>query len=252
MKFSSVGYLIRQGLRNMVANKLMTLASIGVLTACLFITGIAVLLSLNVNSYVEYLSSQNLVEVYLVDGIPEETIYDLRVAVETIDNVSTCEYISKEQALQEMKSFMGDNADLLEPYETNASTENPLPPSLRAKVIDLELLQTTVDEITAATGDYVYKINVPEDLSRVLIEIQQTVTYVGWGLVAILGIVSVVIINNTIGLTVFARRKEINIMKFVGATNTCGNNCIVACWRWILCAYLYGKFTGFHMGQKHS
>ncbi len=219
MKITSLGYLIGQGWRNMLANKLMTVASIGVLTACLFITGIAALLSLNVNNYVEYLSSQNVVEIYLTDDVPEETIYDLRVAVETLDNISICEYITKEQALQEMKVFMGENADLLEPYENNASTENPLPASLRAKVVDLTILDTTVGEITAICGSYAYKISVPEDLSRILVDIQRYVMYVGWGLVGILGIVSIVIISNTIRLTVFARRKEINIMKFVGATN---------------------------------
>ncbi len=219
MKVTSLSYLIGQGWRSMVSNKLMTLASIGVLTACLFITGIAVLLNLNVSNYVEYLSSQNVVEVYLNDDIAEQTANDLRIAVETLENVSSCEYITKAQALQEMKVFMGENADLLTPYETNASTENPLPASLRAKVIDLVFLDETVNEITTICGGYVYKISVPEDLSDVLIEIQQVVTYVGWGIVAVLGVVSIVIISNTIRLTVFARRKEINIMKYVGATN---------------------------------
>ncbi len=219
MKVTSLGYLIGQGWRSMVANKLMTLASIGVLTACLFITGIAVLLNLNVNSYVEYLSSQNVVEVYLADDTPEQTAYDLRVAVETLENISSCEYITKDMALQEMKVFMGENADLLEPYENNAASENPLPASLRAKVSDLALLDETVNEITTIVGGYTYKISVPEDLSDVLLEIQQVVSYVGWGIVAVLGIVSIVIISNTIRLTVFARRKEINIMKYVGATN---------------------------------
>ncbi len=219
MKISSLGYLMGQGLRNMVSNKLMTIASIGVLTACLFITGVAALLSLNVNNYVEYLSAQNTVEIYLVEDLSEDAIIDLRVKIETLDNVSSCEYITKEMALEEMKVLMGEDADLLTAYEGEGNTQNPLPASLRAKISNLEFLTETVSEIENITQENSYRINVPENLTQILLTIQKTVTYVGWGLVAVLGIVSVVIISNTIRLTVFSRRKEINIMKYVGATN---------------------------------
>ncbi len=219
MKITSFGYLIAQGWRNMISNKLMTIASIGVLTACLFITGVAALLSLNVTNYVEYLSAQNTVEIYLVDELTEDQIIDLRVRVETLENISSCEYISKAMAIEEMKLLMGEDADLLSAYEGEGNLENPLPASLRAQVINLEFLTSTVNEIENIMGAATYRINVPENLTQILLTIQQTVTYVGWGLVGVLGIVSVVIISNTIRLTVFSRRKEINIMKYVGATN---------------------------------
>ncbi len=220
MRISGIGYLIKQGWRSMGANKLMTFASIGVLTACLFITGIAALLSVNVNNYVNYLSSQNHVEIYLNDGVTDEMITSLQSQVQNIENVSECEYVSKAQAVEEMKLLMGEDADLLAPYEGEGNEQNPLPASFRAKIHDLEFLGETVAEIEEITSGYVYRISVPEDLSQILLSIQDIVLYVGWGLVAVLGVVSVVIISNTIRLTVFARRKEINIMKFVGATNT--------------------------------
>lgn len=219
MKFSSFRYLTKQGWHSMVANRLMTLASIGVLTACLFITGVAVLLSVNVRNYVQYLSAQNVVEVYLTEETDGATAETLRAQVDAIENVSECLYISKAQAVEEMKAEMGDNADLLVGYEGEGNAQNPLPASLRATITDLVLLGETVTQIEQICGASSYKIQVPNDLSAILVALQRVVTYVGWGLVAVLGIVSIVVISNTIRLTVFARRKEINIMKFVGATN---------------------------------
>ena len=218
MKWSSFKYLVKQGWHSMIANRLMTLASVGVLTACLVITGIAALLSVNVNSFVSYLSAQNEVEIYLND-LDAETAESLRGQVAALDNVSECTYVSKAQAVEEMKQQLGEDADLLAAYEGEGNTSNPLPASLRAKIAQLELLDETVSQISAVCGESVYKIQVPSDLSTILVSLKRVVTYVGWGLVIVLGIVSVVVISNTIRLTVFARRKEINIMKFVGATN---------------------------------
>lgn len=219
MKFSSFRYLAKQGWHSMVANRLMTLASIGVLTACLFITGVAVLLSVNVGSYVTYLSSQNVVEIYLNEDVDPATAETLRGQVDAIENVSECLYISKAQAVEEMKVGLGENADLLVGYEGEGNAQNPLPASLRATITELVTLNQTVEQIEQTCGASLDKVRVPRDLSAILVSLQRIVTYVGWGLVAVLGIVSIVVISNTIRLTVFARRKEINIMKFVGATN---------------------------------
>ncbi|MEG1175642.1 MAG: permease-like cell division protein FtsX [Ruthenibacterium sp.] len=218
MKWSSFKYLAKQGWHSMVSNRLMTLASIGVLSACLFITGVAALLSVNVNSFVAYLSAQNEVEIYLND-IDEGAAETLRAQVAAIDNVTECLYISKAEAVEQMKVQMGDDADLLTAYEGQGNSQNPLPASLRAKITKLELLNDTVAQITAVCGENTYKIQVPSDLSAILVSLKRVVTYVGWGLVLVLSIVSIVVISNTIRLTVFSRRKEINIMKFVGATN---------------------------------
>ena len=220
MKWSSFRYLVRQGWHSMVANRLMTLASVGVLTACLFITGVAALLSVNVNSFVDYLSAQNEVEVYLNDDVTAEQADALNEQVAALSNVSACAYTSKAQAVEDMKQWFGADADLLDSYAGEDNGENPLPASLVVTVEDLSLLNETVQEISGVCGASAYKIKAPGDLATVLVSLKRIVTYVGWGLVAVLGIVSIVVISNTIRLTVFARRKEINIMKFVGATNT--------------------------------
>ncbi len=225
MRITSFGYLVVQGWKSMVANRLMTIASIGVLTACLFITGIAALLSINVTNYVNFLGAQNEVEIYILDNEDESSIIDaataegLRAQIEALENVATCEYISKEQALAEMSEYLGEYSDVIAGYGTENHPMIPLPASFRASVVDLAFLSQTVEQINTICAGVVDRIDSPTNLSETLLSVESIASYVGWGLVGVLSIVSIVIISNTIRLTVFARRKEINIMKFVGATN---------------------------------
>lgn len=219
MKWSSFKYLVKQGWHNMVANRLMTLASMGVLTACLFITGIAALLSFNVNSFVDYLGSKNEVVFFLSDTVTADQVSALAAQIKGTANVASSEYISKAQAVEEMKGSLGENSDLLDSFSGEGNPSNPLPASFRVSVADPAGMDGTVSAIKALGGDMFYKVEAPSELGNAMVSLRRVANLVGWGLVAVLGIVSVVVINNTIKLTVFARRKEINIMKFVGATN---------------------------------
>ncbi len=219
MSGSGFRYLTRQGLHNLSRNKLMSVASIGVLTACLMITGIAALLSVNVNSFVDYLGAQNKVIVYLQLDADEETIDEAKQEIAKIDNILDYTYVSKEDALEETKSWIseyddGAYANVLDGYE---GENNPLYASFRVTVDDLTRISETVDKLEKLPG--VDFVDSPSELAGTLVTLKNTVNLAGWGLVAILVIVSLVVISNTIRLTVFARRKEINIMKFVGATN---------------------------------
>ena len=127
--------------------------------------------------------------------------------------------MSKEDALEETKSWIseyddGAYANVLDGYE---GENNPLYASFRVTVDDLTRISETVDKLEKLPG--VDFVDSPSELAGTLVTLKNTVNLAGWGLVAILAIVSLVVISNTIRLTVFARRKEINIMKFVGATN---------------------------------
>ena len=119
-----------------------------------------------------------------------------------------------------MREYLGDYGDIMNDYAGEGNTENPLPASFRVSVTDVADLAPTVERIkamgaytataedgTASDATVFYKVNSPSELSSTLVNLKRIVNYIGWGLVAVLG------------LTVFARRKEINIMKFVGATN---------------------------------
>ena len=213
MKWSSFQYLTRQGLHNLRANRLMSLASIGVLTACLLLTGIAGLFSANVNSLVEYLGDQNETVVYLDQGLSDEELASVDQTLRSMPGLAAVTYVSQEEVLETYKGYMSEYADLFNDFEE----DNPFHANYRVVLEDLNQLDEMIAQLEQIDG--VYSVSAPTQLSSVFLTIQRAVTYAGWALVAVLALVSVVVICNTIRLTVFARRKEINIMKYVGATN---------------------------------
>ena len=182
MRWSSFKYLVRQGWHSMIANRLMTLASVGVLAACLFITGVALLLSVNVNSFVDGLSAQNEVEFFLTDETTSDQAAQLQTQILAMDNVAECSYISKSQAVEEMKVYLGDDADVLKDYEGEGNPANPLPASFRVTVADLSRLTETVDQIKGMLGEAVSSVQSPTELGATLVNLQRVVGAVGWGL----------------------------------------------------------------------
>lgn len=213
MKWSSFRYLTKQGLHNLRANRLMSLASIGVLTACLLLTGIAGLFSANVNSLVEYLGDQNETVVYLDQSLSDEQLASVDQTLRSMPGLAAVTYVSQEEVLETYKGYMSEYADLFNDFEE----DNPFHANYRVVLEDLNQMDGMIAQLEQIDG--VYSVSAPTQLSSVFLTIQRAVTYAGWALVAVLALVSVVVISNTIRLTVFARRKEINIMKYVGATN---------------------------------
>ncbi len=214
MKWSSFKYLVRQGIHSLGTHSMMTFASIGVLTVCLVLTGIAYLFSVNVDSLIDYLGSQNETVVYLNPDLDEEQTAAVDTAIRSISGVASVQYVSKEDVLDTYKGYMEEQyADLWNAFDE----DNPFKANYRVTVKDLDNIQQISEELAAIDG--VDSVSAPLAMSNVFVQVQNVVTYAGYGLVAILAIVAVVVISNTIRITVFARRREINIMKYVGATN---------------------------------
>ncbi|WP_283128729.1 permease-like cell division protein FtsX [Allofournierella massiliensis] len=214
MKWSSFKYLARQGLHNMINNRLMSFASVGVLTVCLIITGVAGLFTANMNSLMLYLRSQNEVVVYLDENLDEAGLASVDSALRSISGLKEVTYVSKDEALDLMRDSMGDKADLFDVFE---GEENPFLANYKVILQDVGQMDEIVPQLESISG--VVDVNVPTGLSDLVVNIHKAVTVISVGLVVVLGFVSIVVISNTIRLTVFARRKEINIMKYVGATN---------------------------------
>ena len=214
MKFSNFKYLVKQGFLNFKENRIMSVASIGVVVSCLVIVGVCGLLAMNINSFAEFLGDQNEIVVYIDDSASESEVDAIDDFIKNNENIASYNYVSKEEALEEQMSYLGEYGDLLESYQGD---ENPLPASFRCKVKNLAQIQQTSDQISQLEG--VELMSTPTELAGVLVTIKNATYYGGFAVLAILVFVSVVVIANTIRLTVFARRKEINIMKFVGATN---------------------------------
>ncbi len=213
MKPSSLLYLTRQGLANLIKNRLMTAAGVGVLSVCLMIMGAAMLFTLNVDSLVAYLGSQNETVVY-IDPTASDTrageLYDEIIALEGVANAT---FVSKADVLDSYRGYMEDYSDLWAAYEE----DNPFKANYSVVVSELSRMDVLKEELEALDG--VYKVSAPTEMSDIFVNVQHVVTLVGYILVAVLAVVSLVVISNTIRLSVYSRRKEINIMKYVGATN---------------------------------
>lgn len=214
MKWSSFRYLFGQGLHAMRLNRMMTVTSVGVLTVCMVITGCAGLLSANLTSMMEWLGRQNEMVVMLDRSATEEEYLELGEEIRAIPGVSEAAYHTKQEALNELSAEMEGYASL---FEDLSGEENPLYARYTVSVSEPEQMEAIGEQISGMP--LVEVVRSPQLLVDTFLRLQRTVRAVSWGLVALLGVVSVVVIGNTIRLTVFARRREITIMKYVGATN---------------------------------
>lgn len=214
MRGSSLGYLIKEGARNVYQNRMMSFASIGVLVACLLLIGCSILFSVNVANVIGFVESQNEVVAFVSDDISDFDISNVERRIYELDNIKEVVFVSKADALEEYKVDFAENAYLLEGLEGD---ENTFPNAFRIKVSDVSNLTTTVAKLQATQG--IMQVNAPTDIAHTITNIKQAVNVGGFAIVLILIIVSLVIIANTIKITVYNRRKEINIMKFVGATD---------------------------------
>lgn len=216
MKGSSFGYLLKEGAKNIWVNRIMSVASIGVLVACLLLVGGAMLFTINVNSIVGYVEAQNEVKIFLEDGISGGDISRINDELAAMPNIGSVDFISAEEGLASYAEGMGaEYNDLLESLKGD---ENPLPHSFVVKVKDLSVMSDTVAELQAMDG--VYTVNAPMEVASSITGIKYAIAAFGTAIVAILMAVSLLITANTIKITVFNRRKEINIMKYVGATDS--------------------------------
>ncbi len=243
MKGNSFKYLLKQGVKNLWSNRMMTLASVGVLTACLLIVGFAVLLTENINNMVKYMEDQNEVVAFMYtetdyhDKLESEGQTPFTMSSETPegeaswwsdfiketerkirsvdDNILEVTFVSKEEGLQQQKEQWGEKGSLLDDYQ---GEENPLPDSFVVKIKDLSKLTQTKASLEQVDG--IESVRAADSVADTLTDIKRIVNIVGWSIVAALVVVSLVIITNTIRATIFSRRKELNIMKYVGATNS--------------------------------
>ena len=213
MKYNIFGYLIGEGLGNVFKNKKSTGASLMIMCATMIIFGIFLILGENINHFVEEVESVQGIQVFINNDATQEQIDELGDKIRGIDGVSTIEYVTKEQALEQMKERFGDQQDLLAGYEEN----NIFPASYVVTMTDLSKSKEVQDQIL--TFENVKKITSKDDTVSTLINLANGIKIVTGVILLLLVIISIFIIANTIKLTVHARRREISIMKYVGATN---------------------------------
>lgn len=212
MKGTSLKYLTHEGFRNVWVNRLMSLASVTVLMACLIIMGAGIMIYFNINNVVDKVQSQNVVMVYVADDATEDETTQIGTSLKGISNVESCEFVPKEVAFQEQIQSMGGDAALFEGFD-----EIPLPDAYKVTVKDLSQFENTVSQIKQINK--VDSVRENSDLASKLLSLRHAVSIVSVGLVIMLFLVALFIISNTIRITMFSRKLEISIMKAVGATN---------------------------------
>ncbi|MBQ3370091.1 MAG: permease-like cell division protein FtsX [Mogibacterium sp.] len=210
---SRFGYNIKQAFSQMGRNKGMYFTSILAISAMMLILGLFFVSFVNVNMFARSIGKDyNVIQIYMKDSNTKEVTDKVGVSLNKIKGVEKVEYVTKDQALDTLKERWGDNGYLLENLP-----ENPLPDSYTVYVSDKDAANRVAESAPAIEGvdDVVYYRNTIEKLSQLshFIEIGSLIA------MGFLIIVSIIIVANTIKLTVFNREKEIGIMKYLGATN---------------------------------
>ncbi len=213
MKYNRLGYLIGEGLSNVFKNKKSTVASIVIMCATMIIFGLFLIIGENVNHFVDNLKLQQGFQVFMKEDATQEEMDKVKEDIRALDGISTIEFVSKEQGLNTMKEKLKDEKGVLDGFNVQK-----IKASYIVKVTDLERSKTIQSEVEKI--DNVVKITNSNETAMKLISIAKVIRIATGIILLLLIIISTFIISNTIKLTVHSRRKEISIMKYVGATNS--------------------------------
>ena len=213
MKLSTFGFLTRRGVRNLGKHWAMTIACIASLSVCMTLNTFATLAEVNVDSMVNYLGQQNEMVVFVDPEADDATTASVGERITATPGVSSVQYMSKEDTLNAYRGFLSDYASLLDEFEN----DDPFKANYRVSLSDLSQMSAISQQFQTIPG--VYSVSAPVEMTNTFVEIQKVVTKGGQAVIAVLMIVSIITVGSTIRLSVFARRREIEIMKYVGATN---------------------------------
>ena len=208
MKYNVLTYLIGEGLANVFKNKKQTITSFGTMCLIMIFFGICFMLIGNFNHFIGQVESVQGIQVYIKNDATDEEVKQIGEQIQALNGVNTIEFVSKEAALQHMKDKFGEKAYLLNVYDES----NIFPASYIVTLTDLNLRQEVQNKILELNN--IKNITSSDETISALIKIGSYI------IIAALIFVNIFIISNTIKLTVYARRKEISIMKYVGATNS--------------------------------
>ncbi|MFP4975339.1 permease-like cell division protein FtsX [Paenibacillus sp. CN-4] len=221
MSFKTFLRHLREGFKNVFRNGWMSVASITSIVVSLLVLGVFILLVLNVNSIADRADSQVEINVYLEIGTDQQVREAVQSEIAAMPEVSKIEYVPKEQGLAEFREYMGEEAgEILDTFDKD---NNPLPDAFRVQVIEPTTAPFVAEKIQKLNDGYdnkpIYKVKYGEGIVETLFKVTRTVRNIGFIFVAGLALMSMFLISNTIRVTILARRREIGIMKLVGATN---------------------------------
>jgi cell division transport system permease protein len=222
MRISTTARHFREGGKNVIRNGWMSFASISSISISLFILGIFLLLTLNVNYLAEQIESQVEIRVYLEVDTPQDVIQLLEKEIKALPEVSQVKFVSKGEGLIYLREKLGDSGkQLLDGFDGD---NNPLNDSFTIEVAEPRAVGNVAQQISSLNSGKaakpIYRVSYGQGTVETMFKVTQIVRNVGLVLVAGLALTAMFLIANTIKLTIIARRREIAIMKLVGATNS--------------------------------
>lgn len=212
MRTSNVSYLVKKGITSVWKNFVMSFASFCILLVSLLQVSVTVLFMLNVNIIMKNIENTNEITIYVKDGATQEQKDHIQDVLEKDENLTDIAYKSSEEALEEFKATLDDVAVLFDYLP-----KNPMPETFLVRVKDLTKISYSVAAISSIDG--VDQVKAPYEFAAALVNIRDTFSIIIIAMLVTLIAVSIVVVSNTIRTSVFARREEISIMKYVGATN---------------------------------
>ncbi|MBQ9809027.1 MAG: permease-like cell division protein FtsX [Ruminococcus sp.] len=214
MKLSGIKYLANQGVENIWKNKMMAFATFCVLLISLLLVGIASLFYINMNRMILGLGDKNEIAVFMKVGASEDEVKNVEEQLKNMDNVNSIEFKSKESGLDDMKEKLPDAKEIFDERIPNADF---LPDGFSVTVKDNDIISDTTAQIQMLEG--VDSVSSSPQVAEFLRELRKVVSLIAGAVVLTLAVVSMIMISNTTKASVYARREEIQIMKYVGATN---------------------------------
>ncbi|GIP60248.1 permease-like cell division protein FtsX [Paenibacillus sp. FSL W8-0186] len=221
MSFNTLLRHFREGSKNVFRNGWMSVASVTSIVVSLFILGVFILLVLNVNAFADDADSMVQIKTYLNSNVDDSMRQKLHNDIAAMEEVSKVTFISKAEGLKDFREQLGEEGkDLLEGYDENT---NPIPDTLQVEVVEPTTVPFVASKIEQLNTKYpdepIYKVRYGQGTTEKLFKITRAVRNIGFAFVAGLGLMAMFLISNTIRVTILARRREIGIMKLVGATN---------------------------------
>ena len=210
--FSSLSYFWGETFRSLFRNRFMAIASVLTVTLSMFILGVFLSAVLNINHMASYLENQVEMTVYLKDGLTTDQVMGIGKYLKAQPGMKEIKFTNKDQAMKDFRERMGDQQGLLD-----AINGNPLPASYQMSFQTPEQLKTAAEVVAKYQG--IETVQYGKDIIEQLYKVAQVIRLSGIVLIIFLAGAELFIISNTIRLTVFARRREIQIMKYVGASN---------------------------------
>jgi cell division transport system permease protein len=213
MSFNTLSYYWKEAANSIFRNSWLSVASVGTVAVSLLILGFFALAIINVREFTRDIESGLEIRVFLKDGTPRESVNQMQTAITGMPGVSLVDFVSREQALEEMKKNFGERGEILEGLDK----DNPLPDSFKVRAGSADSIPDLAGRLKALNG--VEQVSYGQGLVERLIDVTRWARLTGAVILGFLCLAAIFLISTTIRMSVFARRKEISIMVLLGATN---------------------------------